>query len=55
MMVRVGDGAADLDLDVLGGALADQEVVLALDVLDDRLVELVAADADRLAGDDAGE
>jgi hypothetical protein len=48
-------GGADLDLDALGGALADQQVVLALDVLDDRLVELVAADADRLAGDDAGE
>ena len=49
------EGRADLDLDLLGGALADQQVVLALDVLDDRLVHLVAGDADRLGVDDAGE
>ena len=37
---------ADLELDLLGRLLADQELVLLLDVVDDRLVELVAADAD---------
>ena len=42
-------GGADLELDLLGRLLADQELVLLLDVVDDRLVELVAADADRLA------
>ena len=36
-------------------ALAEGEAVLLLDELDDRVVELVAADADRLAGDDAAE
>ena len=49
------EGRADLDLDLLGGPLADEEVVLPLDVLDDRLVHLVRGDADRLGVDDAGE
>ena len=48
-------GRAEGDLDLLGGALAEGEAVLLLDELDDGLVELVAADADRLAGDDAAE
>ena len=48
-------GGADLLLDHLGGALADEEVVLALDVLDDRFVHLVARDADRLREHDARE
>ena len=48
-------GRADLELDLLGRLLADQELVLLLDVVDDRLVELVAADADRLRDDDAAE
>src|SRR5581483_2492731 len=43
------------DLDLLGGAFADEQVVLLLDVLDDRLVHLVAGDAHGLAVDDAGE
>ncbi len=47
--------AADLELDLLGGALADQHVVDALHVADDRLVELVAGDADRLGAHDAAE
>src|SRR3954471_4364354 len=47
--------AADLELDLLGRLLADQEFVLLLDVVDDRVVELVAADADALADDDAAE
>ena len=46
---------ADLELDLLGGLLADQEFVLTLDVVDDRLVHLVAADAQRLRDDDAAE
>ena len=46
---------ADRDLDVLGGALAEQEAVLLLDVLDDRVVQLVAGDPDGLGGDDAAE
>ena len=48
-------GGADLELDLLGGLLADQQLVLALGVVDDRLVELVAADADRLRDDDPAE
>src|SRR4051812_9804017 len=46
-------GRADLELDLLRGLGADHQLVLALDVLDDRLVQLVAADADRLGDDDA--
>src|SRR6266850_1488082 len=42
-----GEGRADLLLDQLGGRLADQHAVVAADVVDDRLVELVAADAHR--------
>ena len=48
-------GRADLELDLLGRLLADQQLVLALGVVDDRLVQLVAADADRLRDDDAAE
>src|SRR5436305_4693846 len=40
-------GGADLFLDQLGSGLADQHAVVAADVIDDRLVELVAADAHR--------
>src|SRR5436309_10070450 len=53
--LRAGIGRADGDLDQLGGPLADEQVVLPLDVLDDRLVHLVAADADRLGEHDARE
>ena len=48
-------GGADLELDLLGRLLPDQELVLLLDVVDDRLVHLVAADAERLRDDDAAE
>src|SRR5882672_9981847 len=48
-------GVADAHLDQLGGALADQEIVLAFDVLDDRLIHLVPAHADALGVHDAGE
>ena len=46
---------ADLELDLLRRLLPDHQLVLALDVVDDRLVELVAADPDRLRDDDAAE
>jgi hypothetical protein len=38
-----------------GGLLADEQLVLGLDVADDRLVHLVAADAQRLRDDDPAE
>jgi hypothetical protein len=41
------EGRPDLDLDLLGGPLADEQVVLPLDVLNDRLVHLVRGDAHR--------
>src|SRR3974377_976486 len=40
-----GIGGADLDLDALGGRLADQDAVVAAHVVRDRLVEAIAADA----------
>src|SRR5438270_805073 len=46
---------ADLELDLLRRLLPDQQFVLALDVVDDRLVHLVAADAKALRDDDAAE
>src|SRR5690349_9787351 len=46
---------ADLELDLLGRLLTDQQLVLALDVIDDRLVHLVAAHAQRLRDDDPAE
>src|SRR5579862_8253891 len=46
---------ADFELDLLRGLLADQQLVLAFDVVDDRLVHLVAADTQALADDDAAE
>ena len=48
-------GGPEGDLHLFGRALAERQAVLLLDVLDDRLVELVAADAHRLAGHDAAE
>jgi hypothetical protein len=54
-LVRRGEGRADRHLDLLGGALAEHQRVLLLHPGDDRGVELVAAGADRLAGDDAAE
>ena len=46
---------ADLELDLLGRLLPDHQLVLALDVVDDRLVHLVAADSQRLGDDDSAE
>ncbi len=48
-------GRADLHLDVLGGAFADHQVVLALDVGGNRLVQLVAAHTNAVADYDAVE
>src|SRR5678816_4511783 len=50
-----GKGRADALLDHLGRRLADQHAVVAPDVVDDRFVELVAADADRALVDHAAE
>ena len=50
-----GHAEPSAHLHLFGGALAEREAVLLLDELDDRVVELVAADADRLARDDAAE
>ena len=49
------EGRAAADLEVLGAALPEQQRVLALDVADERLVDLVAADAHGARGDDAAE
>ena len=35
-------GRADLDLDLLGGALTDEQIILALDKGDDRLIEHIS-------------
>ena len=50
-----GVGGADLDLDVLGRALADHEIVGAAHVIDDRFVELVTRDANAAAKNNAAE
>ena len=48
-------GGADLHLDLLGSALADEEIVGPLHVIDDRGVELVTRHADGFGEHDAGE
>src|SRR5690606_9039623 len=48
-------GSADLGLDRLGRAVADEQVLLLSDVTDYRLVELVARDAQALRDDDPAE
>ena len=50
-VLRALAGAADVDLDVLGGALSDEEVVLLPHVTEDGLVEVVAGDLDGLGND----
>ena len=49
------EGRADLQLDLFRGLRTDHQLVLALDVVGDRLVDLIAADADRLRDHDASE
>ena len=51
--LRVRCGCADFDLHRFGCALTDQHVVLALDVVDDRVVHLVATHANRTRCHDA--
>ena len=53
LLVRVR--RADRDLDLLGGPLAHEQVVLAAGEADDVGVHLVAADADAAADDDAAQ
>ncbi len=48
-------GRPDLDLDLLGGPLAEEEVVLLLEVVNDRLIHLVAGDPHRARVHDTGE
>src|SRR3546814_4128284 len=48
-------GRADFLLDALGRAFTDQEVMVAADVGDDRLVQLVATDAHRARVHDAAQ
>ncbi len=48
-------GGAELDLDLLGGALADEQVIFPLQVIHDGFVHLVAGHADGARIDDAGE
>src|SRR5208283_4687645 len=50
-----GIGRPDRYLDQLGSALADEQIVLALDVLDDRFIHLVARDPHRARKDDASQ
>src|SRR5208282_2847331 len=46
---------ADFDLDLFGGAFADQQVVLAFEVVGDGLVHLIAGHGDGTGIDDAGK
>src|SRR5580658_10504994 len=48
-------GRPNVDLDLLCGALTDEQVVLTLEVIHDRFVHLVAGHADGTGIDDAGE
>src|SRR5262249_491593 len=48
-LYRLGMRGSERDLDLLGPALPDQQPVVLADVLDDRLVHLVARDPDRVA------
>src|SRR5207248_1378994 len=48
-------GGANLDLDLLGGALANEQVVLALEVIHDGLIHLVAGHAHGTRVNDAAE
>ena len=48
-------GAADVDLQPLGGGQPDAEAVVAAQIIDDGLVHPVAAGADRLGGHGVGQ
>src|SRR5690606_1559228 len=49
------DGASNLALDALGRPVPDEQVVVSLEVLNDGVVQLVAAHANRLVDHDARE
>src|SRR5690606_2679478 len=46
---------ADADFDFLGGAFSDEQVVGPLHVIDDRVVNFVAADANAFGENDSGK
>src|SRR5205814_7450934 len=48
-------GRTDLLLDPLGAALADEEIMVAADIGNDRLIHLIAPDPNRSAINDAAE
>ena len=50
-----GVGRADLDLDLLGGTLTDEQVILALDESDDGLIEHITGHPDAAGGHDAAQ
>src|SRR5579864_3858749 len=50
-----GAGRSDLDLDLLGRPFANQQIVRFPGMLDDRVVELVSGDPDRLAVHNASQ
>ena len=49
------ESRSDIDLDILRRALADQHVVLALNISDDRLVKRIARDAQARAVHDTAK
>jgi len=55
LALALGRCGSDRHLGLLSRALANQHIVLALDVVDDRLVHLVAAGANGTGGDDSGQ
>ena len=52
LLIRLFHGRTDIDLNQFSSALADRQAMLFFDVIDDRLIELVAADADGLSAHD---
>lgn len=54
-ILKLGEGGADVHLDLLCGTDADLEVVGAAHVVEDVLGEVVAGNLDALVGDDASE
>ena len=54
-LVGVGPRRAHGHLQLLGGAIAQEQVVLLLDVVDDRLVDLVAGHPDAAGHHDAAQ
>src|SRR5581483_498081 len=55
VLALAGEGRPEADLHLFRGPVAEQERVLLLEVLDDRVVQRVAGGPDAQAGDDAAE